>query len=374
MIMKSIGKSGRITRNSEKLLYILIAVVLVYVLLYMPTMYVISRPGTAEEIKPMVHVKDADLTENGALMLTTVSMSYANLLNYVVARFNPDAEIFKKKDIFRNGESVEEYANRQEFVMKNSQGNAIQAVYHHLNIPFHVKSEGVIVLQTLEGMPALEKLQAGDKLIRLDHQEIHTSEEVIKYVQQKQVGDPIKITYKRAGVTGEVTLNLGDLAKQQSVKPETGSKMNTRPGLGIVPADLLDIIPEDPGKKVEVAAGEIGGPSAGLMFSLEIYNQLTPGDLTKGYRIAGTGEIDPEGNVAVIGGIQHKIVAAARENADIFFAPQDYHYPGEKYPPIKNYSDAVAKAKEIKTKMNVVPVKTLNDAINYLNKLEPKRF
>lgn len=367
-------QGGRTFRRSGKFAYILIAVVLVYMLLYMPTRYVIFLPGTAEEIQPMIHVESGDLTERGALLLTTVSMSYANALKYVLARFNPNAEIFKKKDIFRNGETVNEYANRQEFVMKNSQSNAIQAVYKRLNIPFRMQGEGVIVLQTLAGMPAQEKLQAGDELLRLNQEQIRSSNDVFKFIQNKQIGDRVEVTYKRAGEVGEVVISLGDLSKQDTPGQAAEKELEARPGLGIVPADVLDVIPEDVNKTVKVVAGEIGGPSAGLMFSLEIYNQLTQGDLTKGYRIAGTGEIDAEGNVSVIGGIQHKIVAADREKVEIFFAPADYHDPNGKYPPINNYSDAVAQAKKIKTKMQVIPVKTLDDALDYLQTLEPKRF
>ena len=75
--------------------------------------------------------------------------------------------------------------------------------------------------------------------------------------------------------------------------------------------------------KVTVKTDEIGGPSAGFMFSLEIYNQLTEEDLTKGYQIAGTGTIDADGTVGPIGGIEQKIVAADKAGAEFFFAPNE---------------------------------------------------
>ncbi|MCK9906873.1 hypothetical protein MXD63_43635, partial [Frankia sp. Cpl3] len=95
----------------------------------------------------------------------------------------------------------------------------------------------------------------------------------------------------------------------------------------------------------------IGGPSAGLMFTLEIYDQLnTELDVTRGYRVAGTGTISADGTVGRIGGINHKIVAADKAGAEIFFAPDDAE--GE----ISNYQEAMATAKRIGTKMRVVPV------------------
>lgn len=96
------------------------------------------------------------------------------------------------------------------------------------------------------------------------------------------------------------------------------------------------------------------------MFTLEIYNQLTPGDLTKGHRIAGTGTITKEGVVGAIGGVVHKIVAADRKEAEIFFVPKD------------NYKEAAAKAEQIGTKMKLVPVSTVDDALAYLKTLSVK--
>src|SRR5690625_5523974 len=73
--------------------------------------------------------------------------------------------------------------------------------------------------------------------------------------------------------------------------------------------------------KVEFSSGQIGGPSAELMFALKIYYQLVEEDLTKGKKIAGTGQIDYEGNVLPIGGVDKKVVAADREGSDVFFVP-----------------------------------------------------
>ena len=106
------------------------------------------------------------------------------------------------------------------------------------------------------------------------------------------------------------------------------------------------------------------------MFSLEIYNQLVAEDITKGYRIAGTGTIESDGTVGPIGGIQHKIIAADREKADYFFAPKDVTYKdGTK---VENYSAAVERANQIKTKMKIVEIGTMEDALKFLAALPPK--
>ncbi len=141
----------------------------------------------------------------------------------------------------------------------------------------------------------------------------------------KKPGDTIQVTYKRA--KEEQTAPIA-LVSSKSVQPDgPGANDVERTILGIQPAVIQKISAEDPGKQVEIKAGEIGGPSAGLMFTLEILNQLQPGDLTKGYRIAGTGTIDDKGNVGPIGGIQHKIIAADKQRAEIFFCSEGYFDP-----------------------------------------------
>ncbi len=139
-------------------------------------------------------------------------------------------------------------------------------------------------------------------------------------------------------------------------------------GLGITLTDHSKIVTKVP---VKIDAGEIGGPSAGLMFTLQIYNQLTKQNLTGGRKISGTGTMDPDGTVGPIGGIDKKVLIASQEGAKVFFAPDDPvtkailkvepHYQN-------NYAIAKAAAKKIGTKMKIVPVKNLDDALDYLAK------
>lgn len=124
----------------------------------------------------------------------------------------------------------------------------------------------------------------------------------------------------------------------------------------------------NPSIDVAINSENIGGPSAGLMFSLEVYNQIVKEDLTKGYKIAGTGTMDAEGNVGQIGGIQHKIVAAHKADVDIFFYPRDItEYDTNE----KEINEQVKE--EGYTDIKIVPVSTLKEAIEYLEKLPEKK-
>ncbi|WP_248926415.1 SepM family pheromone-processing serine protease [Paenibacillus hamazuiensis] len=343
-----------------------------YLVFFMPLPYFVFSPGTADVIKPMVHVKAADPEEKGSFMLTTVRVSDASVFNYAAALLNPYREIYAKSAVFRNGENEQEYSTRQEVVMQTSQMDAIQAAYRHLKIPFNIHNDGVMVLRTLPDYPAAKVLQAGDYIVKVNDSPVRTTVELNRVLQTKKAGNTVVLTYKRKDEEKTANLTLTALPPDKDEKGNVISK-EERAGLGVVPANVQSILAEQEDKQVTIQAGEIGGPSAGLMFSLEIYNQLTPGDLTKGYRIAGTGTIDPNGKVGSIGGIQHKVIAADKEGAEIFFAPRDETpETATTSPPAKNYSDANKRAEEIHSKMKIVPVATLDDALKYLEQLPPK--
>ncbi|ANE47502.1 hypothetical protein SY83_15805 [Paenibacillus swuensis] len=349
--------------------FILVAVV-AYVLIYLPTPYVIYKPGSAEEIKPMIAVNEGELQEKGTFMLTTVSLTYSNTLQYLYALVNPYQDIAKKSQLLREGETRQEYTERQAYVMQTSQSDAIQAAYMKAGIPYKKVTQSVVVLETNEGMPAEKVLQPGDRLLAVDGQSITDVNDLLGKIRAKKVGQSLQLDYERGKEKRSSKLLLAALPPQPGVKKPA----KPLPGIGIIPAELQSVEPKTGKKKVTIKAGEIGGPSAGFMFSMAILNQLTPGDLSKGYRIAGTGTITPDGKIGVIGGIKHKIVAADREKADIFFAPKDLvPKKGEAFAPVLNTSEAKARAEEIDTAMKIVSVGTIDEALEYLKKLPVKK-
>jgi Lon-like protease len=236
--------------------------------------------------------------------------------------------------------------------MAGSKLNAIEVAYKKAGYPVEYEYKGVYVVQVVPDMPAEGKLRAGDRIIMVDGQKFNSSENFIEYVGKKKADDQIELTLKRNGKTKTVIV---------TVKPfkEDPKKI----GIGISLVDDKDI---SVNPNVTVKTDEIGGPSAGLMFALEIYDQLMEEDFTKGYQVAGTGTIDSKGAVGPIGGIDQKIVAADKAGAEIFFAPN------EKGSSNSNYKLAVKTAKEIDSKMKIVPVDLIDDAINYLQNLSMK--
>ena len=119
--------------------------------------------------------------------------------------------------------------------------------------------------------------------------------------------------------------------------------------------------------EVKINSGDIGGPSAGLMFTLECYQLFTRKNLSPNQKIAGTGTIDSNGKVGMIGGVDKKVIAASRQGMKVFFAPTDR--PSGVKKGETNYAEAVRTAKKIHTRMKIVPVARFEDALNYLEKI-----
>ncbi|MCM3337248.1 PDZ domain-containing protein [Paenibacillus sp. MER TA 81-3] len=322
----------------------------VYVMVYMPTPYVVFTPGSAEEVKPMVSVKAGDEAEAGTFMLTTVRRTYANIAMLVWKAFDPNAEFGKKEESLR-GRTEQEYVTEQMFNMSNSQLGAVLAAYNHLSIPYKLESQGVYVVSN-DPKLAHNELQTNDRILEVGGLKVDEFADLLQALQGRKAGETLQVKVQRGKETKLVNATLVEI--QDGNDPS-----KKRVGLGLYYGKKKDAVPTDRNKTVTFKESDIGGPSAGLMFTLELINRLSPGDLTQGHRIAGTGTIDLEGNVGPIGGVRHKVVAADRERAELFLVPEG------------NYEEAQAKLKKMNTKMKLVPVRTLQDALQAIEQLGP---
>lgn len=336
-----------------KLRYFILGLLLLYGLLLIPTPYVVYEPGSAAAVHPMVQVAEGrDEKQEGSLLLTTVKLTYStNAVKYIQAMLDPNLELHRKEELFKEGEDRAEFAQKQTYSMMSSQSDAILAAYELLDIPYQVESVGIMVLATEEGMPAEDVLMPGDWILEAEGQHVRRIAELREIMSDREIGDTVGWTIKRGGKERAAELTLADY---RAVLP---SLDKPTPGLGFSMTEIRDIVPDDEQLRVKIASGAIGGPSAGLMFTLEILDQLLPEDLTKGYVIAGTGVIGTDGKVGPIGGIRHKVVAADREGAAYFFSPR------------VNEKEARDKAAAIGTKMEIVAVDTAADALAFLRDL-----
>ncbi|MFJ7738448.1 SepM family pheromone-processing serine protease [Lysinibacillus sp. NPDC097287] len=342
-------------------LYVLFLSMIAFLSLYRIDAY-IMKPGSAYDVSEFVTVEDGDADDEGSLSLMTVAMQQATPMTYLWAKTQKYQKLMDINQVRNPLEDNEEYSVRQLKLMSDSQFNAKYVAFKRAGLDVNVKFDGVFVLNVLDGGASDGILKAGDEIIEVDGQKIENQEMLVELLKTKRMDDEVNIQFLRNKKLKEEKLTLKEI-------PGTQEK---RAGLGITYAEskTIETTPE-----VSMKTEDIGGPSAGLMFTLEILNQLLPEDLTKGYKIAGTGEMHMDGKVGRIGGIDYKVIAADRDGMEIFFAADDEISPElkAKYPELEsNYATAVKTAEDIGTEMKIIPVKTIDDAINYLEQLDTK--
>ncbi|MBH5316686.1 hypothetical protein I6N90_02540 [Paenibacillus sp. GSMTC-2017] len=327
-----------------------------WLLLYSPTPYVVYEPGLAVPVNPMITLEgtSANNGDSGEFMLTAVKLTAPNLWGVLCAVFDSDRDVYMKKDVFR-GESQKQYAERLTVIMEGSQNDAVEAVYRYLHIPYEAKTESIIVSDVyhIDGVRD-SPFRRGDHVVGLNSGERFRSVEdaisKLRLAWDGKDGSTISLDVERQGKVMSVDIALTDVA-QGEWTAEHLAKL-----LGVTGfTELRSILPNDQKQQLNIAAGEIGGPSAGLVFTLQGIDLLTDGELSGGARIAATGTIDGEGKIGAIGGIKQKVVITSEQGADLFLVPK------------QNEKAARAKAKSMKSEMKVVAVETLQEAINAIS-------
>lgn len=328
----------------------------VYLFVIQPIPFYIEKPGSAFGLDEMVAINGEIADDPGEFYITTVAIQQATPLTALTSIL-PYRDLLTERELFGDMTDFEEYDVIQNYYMESSSNTAVQVAFDAAALDYELVYNGVYVLQIIEESTFNGILKVGDTVKAVNQQHFQSSLEFIDYVSQLEVGDTIEIEFERDGILQNAEGNL--------IQLETGAT-----GIGIGLVDNSSLV-TDP--LVEIHSEGIGGPSAGLMFSLQILNQLIDEDLLGAHKIAGTGTIAPDGSVGRIGGISKKIVAADEEGAAYFFAPDD-EIPAEitaQFPEIQsNYDEALEAAKNIKTDMEVIPVKTFEDALEFLNNLE----
>jgi len=337
--------------TKRRIFYFSIIILLAFSLSTFQLPYYIYKPGGADPLDQIVEVEGGSESE-GDMYLVTVSGGQATPIQYLWAKILSYHEVQPLEEVRPKGMTNKEYRQAQLKMMENSQESSTVVAYEAANKEITIEYNGVYVVSVREEMPAEGKLETGDHILEIDGQMIHEADDLIDYIEQKQAGDQINLEVVREDETLHIDLTL-------DVFPNMDNKVGM--GIELVTNRSVSVHPE-----LHFSSGNIGGPSAGLMFALEIYDQLIEEDLTKGYQIIGTGALDYNGNVLRIGGIDKKVVAADKAGCEIFFAPYEDGADDS------NYELAKKTAEDIGTEMEIVPVDTFQEAVTYLEELPVK--
>lgn len=328
---------------------------LMWVLLYAPTPYVVYEPGLAVSVKPMVTIQEGDSLGEGDFLLTAVKLTEPNFLRTIQSMLNSSMDVHLKRDVLR-GYSKEQYAERLNVIMQGSQNNAVEAAYRFAGLTYESEAKGIVISDVRMKKQANEKsFKAGDKLLGINGgKRLSSVVETFGILQGIDKRKEAIFDIERGGERLSVSFNA-------SIIDSSMTNDQVLEAIGITSlTELRSLEPADSRNRLTIAAGDIAGPSAGLVFALQALDLLTAGDLSGGHRIAATGTITDEGKVGAIGGIKQKIVIASEEGAQLFLAPAD------------NFKEALAKAKALGTSMKVVSVDTLQEAVDQIKAFHAK--
>jgi PDZ domain-containing protein len=298
--------------------------------------YYAVGPGPAREVTPLIAVRGhAVYPSTGKLVMTTVRFYQLTPFTALGAWLDPNKAVVREDVLYPPGQSRQQEQQRAVSQMDQSKIDAAFVALHTLTTYPKEHGAGALVESTVGGCAADGKLFSGDVVEQINGTTITSQAQAGNVLDRQKAGAPLDFTVTAAGHTEDVTLTRAICG---------GSK---DPLVGV---RLLDPFPFG----VQISSGDVGGPSAGLMWALGLYDELTPGDLTNGATIAGTGTIDLAGNVGPIGGITDKVVAAEGVGATVFLVPQ------------ANMQELAG----VDTKgMQLIPVATFGDALAALRKL-----
>lgn len=303
--------------------------------------YVLIRPGSADDLRPLVAVEGGDQDDQGKFFLVTVSQQKTRLLPLALYGYlHPHIDVQPLANVIPPGMGEQEYRELLMQWMTESKLTAQVIALRRAGYPVEIISEGVAVEGFLEESPSRGILQKGDIIVAVDGKEVLLANELISAVQSRSVGETVGLTVLR---------DDEQLETEVTTVPHPDSP--ELPALGVYIRTLRwePVLPLE----IDFQTGEIAGPSAGMMFVLEILNQLLTQDLTGGRLIAGTGTIDINETVGPIGGVYQKVIAAEQAGAEFFIVPEE------------NYAEAQKAVRDIE----LVPVRTLQDTLDFLDSL-----
>jgi PDZ domain-containing protein len=290
--------------------------------------------------KPLIEIAPGhDHPAQGELDLTTVNVYPDLRLGEALSKwFDHRFAIVPRDVIYPPGQTTQQSDEETKREMAESQQHAVTAALCELGTPV---TADVDVDNVGDGLGADQAgLRKGDRITALDGKPVDSVCTLRQIMARHAPGDTVPVTYVRAGVS-----HVADVKTTRGEGDNAG-----RPVLGV---GLSEHNPRPP-FAVKIALNDVGGPSAGLMFALGIYDRLTPGDLTGDKVIAGTGSIDDDGTVGPIGGIQQKLIAARAHGATYFLTPAG------------NFEEA---EQAVPDGMILVEVRTLREGIEAVRKI-----
>jgi PDZ domain-containing protein len=307
-------------------------------LTYIPSDHYIVLPDRARPTDPLVDVpgEESDSAGDGGIYMVDVRVGRANLFERLFPGVHEGAELLPERLI--NPEGVSDTQRRRSSLneMSRSQLIAITVALRELGRDVDIEAIGAEVVLVQPDAPADGELEVGDVIVEAEGDDVTSTSELQRAMSDLDPGDQASLTVER-GEGERVELTLGTRAADQD------------PNRAVVGVQVQDAEDFRFPVGIEIDAGSIGGPSAGLAFALNIVDELGD-DLDGGRTIVATGELTLEGDVLPIGGVKQKVIGAREAGADLFLVPD------------QNAADA----REVADGLEIVAVSDFGEALSAL--------
>ena len=249
---------------------------------------------------------------DGNLFQLTVRRDEASALIYLWSYIDNSFDLYPREVILPKGVTPQELSEISIQNMKTSENVAIAVALKNLNYDIDSKGDGVLVVGILDDSPVKDKLLKGDLLTTINNEQIFSASEFIATLRKYDIGETVTIGLTRDidGVDTEISI---------STQLIEHIEYDNEPMVGFLATTVNERF--DFPFEIDIKTGNVGGPSAGLMMALNVYNNLIPNDITNSLIVAGTGTIEIDGSVGPVGGIRQKVIAAKRAGSELILVP-----------------------------------------------------
>ena len=275
--------------------------------------YVIYSPGDATPVEGIVKIDGAKTYQSpGEVLFLTVAVSRGrpNVWRWIQASLDSDSQVVGETH-YLGGQSRKHVDRENVVAMDDSQLAAKKVALEQLGYTVSLTGSGAIVAQVVKGSPADGHLEVGDVITAINGQPVRTAEDVGTIVRAQPIGTTFVFAVTRDGKT---------LSESITTVEGRSGVLAGKPLIGIAPItkDLKVDLPV----QISIDPGPVSGPSAGLAFTLTIIDEMTPGSLTGGKKVAVTGTMGLDGKVGEVGGVPQKTAAALDAGAKLFIVPK----------------------------------------------------
>lgn len=302
----------------------------------------IFLPDKAHPVAPLVKVQGGHEPKHGGIYFVDVVVRKATLLEQLLGGLHKGADLYPASEINPPGVGDKQRRTIDLEDMKRSQIIAAAVAEKAAGKTVVMRAIGSRVIAIEPQKPADGKLAPDDVIVALDGKRVRSPEGVYLAMKKHKVGDTVAFTIQRAKQT-----------LVEKIKTVTSGTTPPRPIVGVLLETAYDIRLPIP---VSIDAGNIGGPSAGVAFTLQVYEELNH-DVLHGNKVAATGEIHPDGSIGPIGGIKQKTIGARETGVDAFLVPA-----GDNARDARRYADG----------LRIIPVETFPQALRALATLPPR--